>query len=293
VYTGNGLGGWVSRVSLGGGFTGDTIAGTGSRLVAPGSQAGVGDVNADGKADLVVRDASGAIWLYPGNGGTGFGPRVQLTTGWQSMTAIVAVGDFDGDGNADLVARDASGNLLLYPGNGGTGFGTPVTLASGWGSMTAIRGATDFLGSGHVGLLARDSSGVIWYYPSSGAGAAVTLGARIQVASGWESMTAIVGIGDFNGDGHADILARDTSGVLWLYPGTGTGTLSARISLSSGWGPYTLAAAGDFNGDGSEDMFALDAATGTLRLYTGTGGGGWIASAVLSPNLSGDTVAGG
>ena len=31
-------------------------------------------------------------------------------------------------------------------------------------------------------------------------------------------MTAIVGAGDFDGDGHPDVLARSTNGTLWLYP---------------------------------------------------------------------------
>ncbi len=33
-----------------------------SSIVAP------GDFNADGKVDLVARDSSGQLWLYPGNG---------------------------------------------------------------------------------------------------------------------------------------------------------------------------------------------------------------------------------
>jgi FG-GAP-like repeat/FG-GAP repeat len=206
----------------------------------------------------------------------------------------VSVGDFDGDGKPDLVARDSAGTLQLYPGNGGTGLGSPVQLGAlnQFAGMTAIQGATDFTGSGHVGLLARDSAGVLWYYPGTGTGAGVGLGSPITVATGFGSMTAIVGVGDFTGDGHADILARDSSGALWDYPGTGTGTLGARVSLSTGWGPYVLASAGDLNGDGFQDMLAFDPSTGTLRLYTGNGAGGWIAGSVLTPTFSGDTIAG-
>jgi hypothetical protein len=295
LYTGNGAGGWLTGSVLTPTFSGDTLAGSGNTLKtgpAPGAQAGAGDFNGDGKADLVVRDSSGVVWLYPGNGGTGFGTRVQVATGWQSMTAVVSVGDFDGDGKPDLVARDASGNLLLYPGSGSAGVGAPVALATGWQSMTAIQGGTDFLGTGHVGLLARDSAGVLWYYPGTGAGASVALGARIQVATGWAAMTAIIGIGDFTSDGHSDILARDASGALWTYPGTGSGTLGARIASGTGWGPYALASAGDLNGDGFQDLITTDS-TGTIRLYTGNGAGGWLAGSVLTPTIPGDTVAGG
>ena len=52
----------------------------------------------------------------------------------------------------------------------------------------------------------------------------------------------------------ADVLARDTAGVLWLYPGNGRG---------------------DFNGDARNDVLAVDAA-GALWLYKGSGAGAWL-----------------
>lgn len=36
-------------------------------------------------------------------------------------------------------------------------------------------------------------------------------------------MTAIVGPGDFSGDGNVDVLARDSVGLVWLYRGNGRG----------------------------------------------------------------------
>jgi hypothetical protein len=42
-------------------------------------------------------------------------------------------------------------------------------------------------------------------------------------------------VGDFNRDGHPDLMAIDSStGVLYLYPGR-NGGLSTRIRLSAGW----------------------------------------------------------
>ena len=32
-----------------------------------------------------------------------------------------------------------------------------------------------------------------------------------------------------------DVLARDRSGGLWLYPGNGPGTLLPRVQLGAGW----------------------------------------------------------
>ncbi|MFK0022795.1 FG-GAP repeat domain-containing protein [Streptomyces sp. NPDC090798] len=48
-------------------------------------------------------------------------------------------------------------------------------------------------------------------------------------------MATITATGDLNGDGHGDLIARDSSGTLWLYPGTGHGTFGTRTSLGGGW----------------------------------------------------------
>ncbi len=72
----------------------------------------VNDFNGDGYGDVVARDGSGTLWLYPGNG-TGFNTRVQLATGWGGMTAIQGAGDMNNDGHMDIVARTAACNVYL------------------------------------------------------------------------------------------------------------------------------------------------------------------------------------
>jgi len=48
-------------------------------------------------------------------------------------------------------------------------------------------------------------------------------------------MTALLSPGDFNGDGAADVLARDAAGALWLYPGRGNGLWFPRVQVGGGW----------------------------------------------------------
>ena len=48
-------------------------------------------------------------------------------------------------------------------------------------------------------------------------------------------MTAIMSPGDFTGDRVGDVLARDTSGNLWLYPRTAAGGWGTRSLVSTGW----------------------------------------------------------
>jgi hypothetical protein len=48
-------------------------------------------------------------------------------------------------------------------------------------------------------------------------------------------MTAIASPGDFNSDRVPDVLARDSTGRLWLYPRTATGGWGTRSLVSTGW----------------------------------------------------------
>ncbi|MFF0486922.1 FG-GAP repeat domain-containing protein [Streptomyces sp. NPDC004435] len=77
--------------------------------------------------------------------------------------------------------------------------------------------------------------------------------------------------GDVPGAAYPDIVARDTSGVLWLHKDIHGGISTARVRISSGWGGYTLLAAGsELTGDGRADLLAVDKA-GDLYLFKGTG----------------------
>lgn len=99
---------------------------------------GPGDFDGDHLVDLLGLDATGGLWLYPGNGSGGTLPRRQIGTGWGGFTALVTPGDWDRDGHPDLVVRNASGQLWLYPGNGTGGFLPRRQLPGAWGAFTAI-----------------------------------------------------------------------------------------------------------------------------------------------------------
>jgi hypothetical protein len=254
---------------------------------------GVGDLDGDGNQDLIARDPSGDLWLYPGNGASGFLAPVKLASGWQDMTAIVSVGDMNGDGKPDLVARHANGSLWFYPGNGSDGFGTPTLIGSSWmwGQMTAIQGVADFDLDGNRDLVARDPEGDLWLYPGTGTGA---LGPRREIESGLQSSTSIVGIGDFNNDGAADLLVTDATGTLRLYSGYAyepPGQIGGTAVVSDGWQGYSILAAGDFNNDGCQDVIAVDP-SGDMWLYPGNGAGGFLTRVQLPGNWSGYTFAG-
>ncbi|MFI9722421.1 FG-GAP-like repeat-containing protein [Streptomyces sp. NPDC052396] len=96
-----------------------------NKLVSP------GDMNGDGKDDLIATETStGKLFLYPGTG-HGLGDRVEIGHGGWNGISGYAGGDFNGDGIGDLAAVESdpgkTGKLYFYPGvKGGLGDRTEI-----------------------------------------------------------------------------------------------------------------------------------------------------------------------
>ena len=94
------------------------------------------------------------------------------------------------------------------------------------------------------------------------------------------------GVG-LDGDNRADVVARRPDGSLWLYSGTGAGTVRAGRQIGSGWHGYTtVLSPGDFTGDGRRDIIATKS-TGALYLHTGNGLGGLSAAKIIGSGWQG------
>lgn len=197
------------------------------------AKAGFGDLNADKKADVLVRDEAGRLWFLPGDS-TG---RLVGTGGWGVMNALTRHGDFSGDGREDVIAREtATGRLWLYPGTSTGTLGPRKLLGSGgWNAMNALVAPGDMNGNGKADLITREAStGKLWLYPATASG---TFGPRVLIGSGgWNVMASFLALGDFTGDGLNDLATVTTGsyigegcrgvGCLVLYSGKGTGGLN-------------------------------------------------------------------
>src|SRR5439155_1105806 len=170
--------------------------------------------------------------------------------------------DFDGDGRSDILWRNVStGENYVYPMNGTTilaGEGYLRTVADlNW----TVAGTGDFDGDGRADILWRNAStGENYLYPMDGLAIMPSEGYLRTVADqSWQ----VAGIGDFDGDGKADILWRNSSsGQNYLYPMNGTTILGTESYLRTvadlNW---QVQAVGDYDGDGKTDILWRNSST--------------------------------
>ena len=83
-----------------------------------------------------------------------------------------------------------------------------------------------------------------------------------NIATGWN----IAGVGNFNTDGFADMLWRQTSGEAYLFLANGSGGF-AGLDLGAVPTNWQIAGVGDFNGDGKADILWRDTAARWLVWY--------------------------
>jgi hypothetical protein len=154
----------------------------------------------------------------------------------------------------------------------------PHTGSIGWyaSHFNFFTQAGDLDGDGGGYVLARTSGGALYSYSEPALSAAwVNTAKGTWLGNGWNRYNAIFSERDFSGDGVPDLIARDTSGNLWLYKGNGRRGYGARSLLGTGFNAYVrLTGRGDFSGDGLADFVGVDKA-GTLWLFKGNGRGGF------------------
>jgi hypothetical protein len=226
-----------------------------------------GDFNGDGIPDLaVVNTTSGSVTILLGNGdGTFTATAVSPTTGSGPRRIVAA--DFNGDGILDLaVTNSLSNTVTVLLGNGdGTFAATAVSPPAGT-TPTEIA-AADFNGDGIPDLAIVDTaSSTLQVLQGDGHGG-FTAVPNSTVSAGLDpsSMT----VGDFNGDGIADLALANgpTTGPSFaiVLKGTGTGTFSLVQPPSTSGHPMFIVAA-DFTGAGHSGLAVANQASNTITI---------------------------
>ncbi|MEU6404272.1 N-acetylmuramoyl-L-alanine amidase, partial [Streptomyces sp. NPDC046985] len=190
--------------------------------------------------DLLGRDASGVLWQFQGTGSTAAPllSRYRIGAGWSAYDTVTPLTALRADGAGDMAARDKTGVLWYYQGSGNPAapFLPRTKVGAGWSVYDSVVGARDLTGDGKADLVARDKTGVLWLYKGTGSTAA-PFAPRTQIGRGWQIYDALTATGDITRDGKADLVARDKTGVLWLYKGTGStaAPFAPRTQIGRGW----------------------------------------------------------
>jgi hypothetical protein len=230
----------------------------------------VGDVNRDGKPDLVVAShGSDSVSVLLGNGDGTFQRAVDYAAG--GGPASVAVRDVNRDGKPDLtVANEYTDNVSVLLGNGDGTFQPAVNYAAGDGPRSVAIGYVNGVGKPYLAV-ANYFSHNVSVLLGNGDG---TFQAAVNYAAG--DGPASVVVGDVNRDGKPDLAVANPgppfAGSLSVLLGSDDGIFQAAQVYPTGENPIAVAV-GDVSGDGKPDLAVANWSGDNVGVMLGNGDG--------------------
>ena len=213
-----------------------------------GNSLALGDVNGDGKKDLVVAappctgmTGKGSLAIYAGDGTSFSSPPVIAEVDWQSpcpsasgRNSVVSIGDVNGDGFADILVRSQTVGTLVYAG------GADLAMV-----LQAPLFRVPFVGAHYFSFLGDlDGDGLDDLVVTQAATRKTTVyratpGAETPFTEARifpDRATRVLGAGDVNGDGAQDMLYETSAGSrLYLVARRRTGLCEGGLSVSPAW----------------------------------------------------------
>jgi hypothetical protein len=265
----------LSSLSVTGGVTSSSItrSGTAGSYALTGKVTGSGSRTAPGGKVSFVDTTNSNMVL--GTAALGAGTVVQsfsapLNYGTSDSPGFAATGDFNGDGIQDFVSTSSGNTVSVLIGKVDGTFSEPAAYPTGGVSPSCIA-VGDFNEDGFPDLAianhsSRDS-GTVGVLLGNGDG---TFGAPTTYQTGNSSNS--LAIGDFNGDGVADItLAGDWIDGVFVLLGKPDGTFAAGVASTPIFGKSVVV--GDFNRDGFMDVASVIPVSNNVEVLLGKGDG--------------------
>ncbi|MDX6693049.1 MAG: hypothetical protein QOF02_652 [Blastocatellia bacterium] len=260
-----------------------------------------GDLNADGKLDLVVPEynsTTSEVAVLPGNGNGTFGPKFSITG--VGTTYSVALADFNSDGKLDIVTANLRnngsqpGSLTVLFGNNTYGTSGAKTLHTMQGGDPIRLAVGDFDNDGKPDVVtanfgAMQYNTVSLFLNANLAGGANSPENIFYVVSGTSPIAVVAA--DLNGDSKTDFVTANynTSNLsVFLNPGAGNFPALVPVSVQP---PPTFDGnirnilTGDFNNDGKQDLMTSGSSV-EVSLGNGAGGFGAAINSIVSVRVN-------
>ncbi len=252
-----------------GGFVGQSEYPTSGRHLA------TGDVNGDGKPDLLLT-ADSVVSVLSNNGDGTFAPEVLYSTGGTNALTL-ALGDIDGDSKPDVVVANSGVNFTVLHNYGdgkfnstATATSAQTTYATGGKSPYALA-VGDVTGDQKLDLVvANMGSNNIVVLAGRGDG---TFSSPSPFAVG--AQPEAVALGDLDGNGSLDIaVANSGDATLGILTNDGLGHFSTQVPLQVGTTPSSVLI-GDIDGKNGSDLAVANQGDGTVGVILAKSGGGF------------------
>jgi hypothetical protein len=281
LYPGDGKGGFLAGIPFQN--TDHQNAGATSS-----NSVGVGDLNGDGKLDVVTANGNwNTVSIFLNQGGRKLVQSGASLWSGNNPTAL-AIADVNWDGKADLVVTNsAESDLSVFLGKGDGTFIAPTIEYAIGGSPSARPVLDDFSGDGDLDVVLADNQSSVVLALGNGDGTfrAASV-ANIVVPAGSANSGGAISIAsaDLNGDGIPDFVIGQSA----TSPGLGVGVFLTQSNGSLGKGvvyapnnALSYVALGDLNRDGKSDIVASNWSTGGIEILRGNGDGTFQAPAVI------------
>jgi len=212
------------------------------------------DLNHDGREDFVFGIGFTETYVVLSNGDGTYATPVGYPLPYSEIQSAIALGDFNGDGNDDMLiagfnAYTSQADMFLYTNNGNGQFTMKASfpLSSPVTQMTTA----DFNHDEKMDVAVQGATGIsIWAGNGSGT-------FNIGPVTAIKNVGGKMMLGDFDGDGHADLAIPDPvnmNNVVVLF-GDGRGNFPSQYTIRVPGGSSQFQAT-DVNTDGTTDIVA-------------------------------------